>query len=187
MNDFLGVTLSILLSFGLGAGVWFWVLRGFLPAWMQAKRGKGFLLEVLRRSGGQSSFVVAKPRKDNVGEYVYKLDGVEHYVSPVGVRRLLRVPFAQVLEGDTAPLPVAPEKVVLKESVDSDGNKVLLAQGWLHEDDSSIIANYIHRAGTKPKIPGLAGFNLKVLLPILIGLGILVFMLMQAGGGNPVI
>jgi len=185
MNDFWSVLISILVAFGLGAGVWFWVLRGFLPAWMKAKRGGGVLLEVIRRGGRQSVFKVASPRENNVGEYVYNLDGVEHYVSLVGVRRLLRVRFAQVLEGDTSPLPVGFEKVVLNQEGEGDSSKVSFA-GWLHHDDSPIIANFLLRAGTKPKLGGLAGLNLKVLLPVLIGLGILVFMLMQAGG-NPVI
>lgn len=194
MDDMWSVLISILVAFGLGAGVWFWMLRGFLPQWLKAKRTGGILVELVRKDGLNSKFVVAVPDAKNVGEYTYELDGVSHVMSPINVRRVLRVRYAQLLEGDTSPL--TPHKVFYDYKRDSkgaalldeNGEPTMVARAFEHHDDSSTLKTYLLRAATKPKIPMGMKLNLKVLLPVLIGLGILVFMLMSAGGGgNPVI
>lgn len=199
MNDFVAIVMGMLVSFALGAGLWLYLLRGFIGPWVSAKRGGGLLVEVISKAGDRSKFVCAKPAQDRQGAYIYTgIDGQQHVLTPHGVRRAVRTSFIQVLDGDTSPL--IPQKTV----VDTTTRRVLDDQGtpktnqngeflveevpyrrvFEHWDDSQTLDNLIMRAALKPKVPLGARLNKKTIIFILIGLGVVVYLVMSMGGGG---
>lgn len=183
MNNTIAIIAAVFVSFGLGTAIWLYILRGFIGKYWKAKATGGVLMLNFSKGGDMAHFFVARPNKKFAGAYTFKgEDGRDKIIVPRGIIRLLRVRFAMVLENDTSPLlPAKVHRVNIE--YDKPTKKNLDIMAFTHEDDSVTIGNLLMRALTRPK-KRMAEFSMKVLLPILIAVGAVIFLIMQMGGGG---
>ena len=215
MNDFIVVFGSIILAFLLGSVVWLFLLRGFIIPWLSVRRsGNLALVQINTKGSFLGKFRVAK--RIAAGVYEYK-DGKDEegkdniFMIGAGegcLRRILRVNWLTVNEGDTAALN--PTKIYKKEEdvkvpvMDKDGKtqkldvnnkplfevrriiRVAFYESW---DDAHLFHNLIIRAAQKPKLPLGGVFGAFDMKKVLIGVGVIIagivlFMYMQSNGVN---
>jgi len=181
------VIINFVLGLFFGAFPFFLLLRGFLPAFLNARLGAGkYLLRLHMPDGFTARWRVGKLIEG--GGLVYKV-GKEEYLATIHagvVKRSLGVNWIDIEHGSTAPFNY--KKLVVERQENADNDVVFNVAGFEGYDDSRSIITILRTALMQPR-KGMALGNIDFKKVLIVGgiIVIAVYVVVQMKGGGSII